>query len=101
MNLRLPVILHNRRSVGASWLYWLIMPFLACGSGMVRVIGLWNFLLRGSTVTIGDTATLFPNILATRSGGIGCAWKILLLKNQMNVDNLLLFSILVEIQESQ
>ena len=38
---------------------------------MVKVIGLWNFRLRGSTVTMGDTATRFPNSLATKSVGIG------------------------------
>lgn len=42
---------------------------------MVKVIGLWNFLRLGSTVTIGDTATLLPSSLATRSAGIGCAYR--------------------------
>lgn len=50
------------------------MPlFAACGTGIVKVIGLWNFLRRGSTVTIGDTATLLPRSFATNSAGIGCA----------------------------
>jgi len=53
------------------------MPLLAaCGTGIVKVIGLWNFLRLGSTVTIGDTATLFPSNLATRSVGIGCAYML-------------------------
>ena len=45
------------------------------GSGMVTVTGRWNFLLRGSTVTMGDTATLLRSTLAVSSGGIGCACK--------------------------
>ena len=50
------------------------MPLPAAwGTGMVRVMGLWNFLRLGSTVTMGDTATLLPNNLAVSSGGIGCA----------------------------
>jgi len=48
---------------------------LTWGTGKVRVIDLWNFLLRGSTVTIGDTATLLPSNLAARSGEMGCAWE--------------------------
>lgn len=36
-------------------------------------MGLWNFRLLGSTVTIGDTATRFPNSLAVSSDGIGWA----------------------------
>lgn len=40
---------------------------------MVNVIGLWNFRLLGSTVTIGLTATRFPNILVTNSDAIGWA----------------------------
>lgn len=73
----LPLMLQRSRRVGASPEYWLIMPLLAAwGTGMVRVMGLWNFLRRGSTVTIGDTATPLPRSLATSSAGIGCAWKI-------------------------
>lgn len=50
------------------------MPLLAaCGTGIVRVIGLWNLRRRGSTVTIGETATRFPNSFVTSSVGIGCA----------------------------
>ena len=71
-----PVMEHKRRSDGVSLSYWLSIPFCAGrGSGMVSVIGLWNFLRRGSTVTIGETATRLPNIVATASGGTGCAWK--------------------------
>lgn len=70
-------MLHRSLKVGASPEYWLIMPLLAaCGTGIVKVIGLWNFLRLGSTVTIGDTATLFPSNLATRSAGIGCAYRM-------------------------
>jgi len=70
-------MLHRSLKVGASPEYWLIMPLLAaCGTGIVKVIGLWNFLRLGSTVTIGDTATLFPSNLATRSAGIGCAYML-------------------------
>ena len=71
----LPVIEHSRRRVGVSPEYWLIIPFdAATGTGMVRVIGLWNFLRRGSTVTIGDTATRLPSNFAVSSVGIGWAW---------------------------
>ena len=72
----LPVIEHSRRRVGVSPWYWLIIPLpAATGTGIVKVIGLWNFRLRGSIVTIGDTATLLPSSLAVNSGGIGCAWS--------------------------
>lgn len=70
-------MLHSRRRVGASPAYWLIMPLVAaCGTGMVKVIGLWNLRRRGSTVTIGLTATRWPKSLVTSSAGIGWAWKI-------------------------
>lgn len=60
--------------VGFSPVYWLIIPLLvAWGKGMERVIGLWNLRRRGSTVTIGDTATRLPNSLTVSSDGIGCA----------------------------
>lgn len=82
-------MLHRSLKVGASPEYWLIMPLLAaCGTGIVKVIGLWNFLRLGSTVTIGDTATLFPSNLATRSAGIGCAYTtmiIILILNAINI----------------
>ena len=62
--------------MGVSPLYELIIPFpAAVGTGMVRVMGLWNFLRLGSTVTMGDTATLLPSSLAVSSGGIGCAFS--------------------------
>lgn len=67
-------MLHNNLKVGASPLYWLSMPLdAAWGTGMVKTIGLWNLRRRGSTVTIGLTATRLPNILATNSAGIGWA----------------------------
>ncbi|KAK2178742.1 hypothetical protein NP493_529g01068 [Ridgeia piscesae] len=69
-----PIKLHNSRSVGASPPYWLSMPFWeAFGTGTVRVMGLWNLRRRGSTVTMGLTATRLPSILATRSAGTGWA----------------------------
>lgn len=73
----LPVMLQSSLSVGASPEYWLIMPLLAaCGTGIVNTIGLWNFRRRGSTVTIGETATRFPSSFATSSAGIGWAWNL-------------------------
>ena len=72
----LPVIEHKRRSVGVSPWYWLIIPFpAATGTGMVNVIGLWNLRLRGSMVTIGDTATRLPSSFAVSSEGMGWAYK--------------------------
>lgn len=47
----------------------------ARGAGILSVIALWNFLLLGSTVTTGDTATPWPSNLATISGSIGWAYK--------------------------
>ena len=41
-----PVIEQSRRRVGVSPEYWLIIPLpAATGTGIVRVIGLWNFRL--------------------------------------------------------
>lgn len=37
---------------------------------MLRVMALWNFLLRGSTVTTGDTATPRPKSFAVSSESI-------------------------------
>ena len=72
-----PVIEQRRRRVGVSPWYWLIMPLpAATGTGIVNVIGLWNFRLLGSIVTIGDTATRLPRSFAVNSGEIGWAWKI-------------------------
>jgi len=57
--------------------YWFNMPFWAArGSGIVSVIGRWNFRRRGSIVTIGLTATRFPSIRDTRLGGTGCACNV-------------------------
>ena len=76
MILDIPVMLHNNLRVGVSPPYWFIMPFCeALGTGMVSVIGLWNLRRRGSTVTMGLTATRLPNILDTSSGCTGWAWK--------------------------
>lgn len=41
------------------------------GTGIVMVIGLWNFLLLGSTVTMGLNVALFPRIFLTISSGTG------------------------------
>lgn len=63
----LPLILQRSLNVGVSppqvftpWLY-------AVGTGMVTVMGLWNFLRRGSIVTMGLTITLFPRTFLTTS----------------------------------
>lgn len=73
-----PVMEQRRRRVGGSWpgcpLYCVSIPlFDDCGNGMHSVIGLWNFRRRGSTVTMGDTATRFPCKRVTISCGTGCA----------------------------
>ena len=68
-------MLQSSRNVGVSPLYWLIIPrAAACGTGIVKVIGLWNFLRRGSTVTMGETATRLPSSFTTSSGWIGWAY---------------------------
>ncbi len=67
----LPVGLHRRRSVGIL-LNLFTAPFPeVLGSGMDMAIALWNFRRRGSTVTIGLTATLLPSNLVTCSEGMG------------------------------
>lgn len=40
---------------------------------MVMVMGLWNFLLLGSTVTMGLKVALLPRVALTRSSGTGWA----------------------------
>lgn len=66
---------HKSLKVGALPEYWFIIPWLcARGAGILKVIALWNFLLLGSTVTIGETATPRPRSLAVNSGSIGWAW---------------------------
>lgn len=42
---------------------------------MVMVMGLWNFLLRGSTVTMGLNVALLPMIFFTVSSGTGWVWE--------------------------
>lgn len=68
-----PVMLQRRRRLGVlSPLYPLDTPSPeGGGTGMVMVIGLWNFLLLGSTVTIGLNVALFPRIFFTISSGTG------------------------------
>lgn len=57
----------SRRLGVASPLYPLDTPSPeGGGTGMVMVIGLWNFLLLGSTVTIGLNVALFPRIFFYR-----------------------------------
>lgn len=46
---------------------------LLLGTGMVMVMGLWNFLLRGSRVTMGLKVALFPRIFLTTSKITGWA----------------------------
>jgi hypothetical protein len=69
----LPVILHSKRRVGVSPV---VVPslFELLGTGIVMVIGLWNFLLRGSSVTIGLNVALLPRIFLTNSRPIGWAY---------------------------
>lgn len=59
-------------NVGADdVLYWFVMPWVCgLGAGILRVIALWNFLLLGSTVTTGETATPRPSSLAVSSESI-------------------------------
>lgn len=70
-----PVMLHRRRRLGVvSPLYPSEAPSPeGGGTGMVIVMGLWNFLLLGSTVTIGLNVALFPRIFFTISSGTGWA----------------------------
>lgn len=72
-NITKPVMLQRRRRLGVvSPLYPLDTPSPeGGGTGMVIVIGLWNFLLLGSTVTIGLNVALFPRIFFTISSGTG------------------------------
>lgn len=57
------------------------MPWLcAFGAGILNVMALWNLRRRGSTVTIGDTATPRPSNFAVRSGSMGCACDELLVR---------------------
>lgn len=71
----LPVMLHSSLRVGVSPPYPLIITSLeALGTGMVIVIGLWNFLLLGSNVTIGLNVALLPKIFFTSSLCIGWAY---------------------------
>ena len=75
LQVHLPVMLHSRRRHGAA------SPLcpLGCpsadlgGTGMVIVIGLWNFLLLGSTVTMGLKVALLPRTALTMSSGTGWA----------------------------
>lgn len=66
-------MLHRSRRLGVvSPLYPLVTPSPdGGGTGIVMVIGLWNFLLLGSTVTMGLNVALFPRIFLTISSGTG------------------------------
>lgn len=70
-----PVMLQSRRRHGAQSPRWpLGWPSADLGgTGIVMVMGLWNFLLRGSTVTIGLKVALFPRTALTMSSGTGWA----------------------------
>lgn len=72
-----PVILQRSRRLGVvSPLYPFITPSPERGgTGMVMVMGLWNFLLRGSTVTIGLKVARFPTKFFTTSFGRGWACR--------------------------
>lgn len=69
----IPVMLQSKRKVGTSPLYTPLWPSLLelLGIGMVIVIGLWNFLLRGSNVTIELNVALLPRIFRTTSTSMG------------------------------
>lgn len=63
-----PVILQSSRNVGVSAPKPLRTGSeLLLGTGMVMVMGLWNFLLRGSRVTMGLKVALLPRIFLTTS----------------------------------
>lgn len=71
-----PVILQSRRKVGVSP----PKPFrtgseLLFGTGMVMVMGLWNFLRRGSKVTMGLKVALLPRIFFITSTLTGWVWE--------------------------
>lgn len=66
----LPVILQSKRKVGVSPLN-VVSLLEVLGIGIVIVMGLWNFLLLGSNVTIGLNVALLPRIFLTMSTSIG------------------------------
>ena len=72
-NVTKPVMLQRRRRFGvvSPWDPLDTPSPEGGGTGMVIVIGLWNFLLLGSTVTIGLNVALFPRIFFTISSGTG------------------------------
>lgn len=72
-NMDLPVMLQRRRRQGVeSPLCPLGWPSAdRGGTGIVMVMGLWNFLLLGSTVTIGLKVALLPRRFLTMSSGTG------------------------------
>lgn len=62
-------MLHKSLRVGVSPPYtqFVPSPVELFGIGIVIVIGLWNFLLLGSKVTMGLNVALLPRILLTKS----------------------------------
>lgn len=70
-------MLQSRRRQGAHSPRWPVgWPSAERGgTGMVMVMGLWNFLLLGSTVTMGLKVALFPSTALTMSSGTGWAWN--------------------------
>lgn len=72
---RSPVMLQSRRRQGADSPRWPVgWPSADLGgTGIVMVMGLWNFLLLGSTVTMGLKVALFPRTALTMSSGTGWA----------------------------
>lgn len=66
-------MLQSKRKVGVSPLNSAPGPSLLelLGIGIVIVIGLWNFLLLGSRVTIELNVALLPRIFLTTSTSMG------------------------------
>lgn len=69
----LPVMLQSKRKVGVPPLNSVFCPSLLelLGTGIVMVIGLWNFLLLGSNVTIELNVALLPRAFLTTSTSMG------------------------------
>lgn len=81
-------MLHSNLRVGASPPNPFSMTSLAAlGTGMVMVIGLWNFLLLGSKVTIGLKVALLPKTFLTNSLCIGWAFSKKKKKKRITISN--------------
>lgn len=65
-------MLHSSLRVGASPPKpFSVTSLAALGTGMVMVIGLWNFRLLGSKVTMGLKVALLPRTFLTSSLCVG------------------------------